>query len=70
MSTIPKQSRQQRALAQRERDLRTYTNTKALTHDGRLRNFTTPEDKAAKAQRDVDALKMKLGTYATLEDRK
>lgn len=63
MSTIPKQSRQQRALAQRTEEAARYNTGRPLPQNGTLRNLTTPEDKAAKAQRDIDSLRTSLGIH-------
>lgn len=64
MATRAQRSRQERALAQRQREFEKYSKGKALPKNGTIRNLTDPEDKANKASRDVTALKAKLGTVA------
>lgn len=65
MATRAQRSRQQRALAQRQREFERYSKGKMKeTGTGTFRNFTDPEDKANKASRDVTALKAKLGVVA------
>lgn len=72
MATINQRSRQQRALAQREKELQSYLEMDELppkpepdeayhTPPGiPWRNHTTVEDKRAKAERDIANLNRKL----------
>ena len=72
MATVNQRSRQQRALAQRERELESYNEMDELPPRPEMdeafhtppgipwRNHTTVEDKRAKAKTDIDNLKRKL----------
>jgi len=62
MATRAQRSRQERALAQRQREFEKYSKGGNLPNNGTIRNKTDAEDKANKASRDVTALKAKLGT--------
>ena len=64
MSTQMQRSRQERALAQREREIAKYSKGGDLPKNGKIRNLTSADDKASKASRDVTALKRKLGVVA------
>lgn len=77
MATQPQRSRQQRALAQRQRELENYKAMDSLPPKPQpdeahhtppgipWRNHTTAEDKAVKAARDVANLQRKLSQVAT-----
>lgn len=76
MSTVNQRSRQQRALAQRQRELDAYKEMEVLPPKPEAdeahhippgipwRNHTSVEDKITKAQRDIDNLQRKLNRQA------
>lgn len=64
MSTVNQRSRQQRALAQRQRELDAYKEMEVLPEEGNCRKRTDPEDKAVKAAKDVMNLTRKLSQRA------